>query len=130
MLALVVISLVAFGYIDIRSRTTRAWRETQNLEASIHAGEQENADLETILAQQTSSEVMAKRASNEGYVPVMPSDITYVFVPGYTTREAIDLSSARPQPIVHITPSAYTESLFDWFAERLQSTAPLVGGQP
>jgi len=129
-LGLVAVALVAFGYLNISSRTTRTGREIQTLKENILSEQKENADLETKLASLTSSQVMAQRARDLGFLPVDPASIIYIVVPGYTTPNGIDLSSAETQPVTPVTPPEYTQSLFDWFAEKMQSTVSVSGVRP
>ncbi len=129
-LGLVAIALVAFGYLNISTRTTRAGREIQTLKDNILIEQRENADLETQLALQISSQKMAPRAWALGFQPADPASITYVVVPGYTPRKGIDMSVAGAQPAAQVIPPEYTQSLFDWFAEKIQSTASVSEGLP
>jgi cell division protein FtsL len=129
-LGLVAVALVAFGYINISTRTTQAGREIQSLKDNILSEQKENADLETKLASLTSSQVMAQRAWELGFRAVDPASITYVIVPGYSISTGIDLSSPGTQPAVPISHPEYSQSLFDWFAEKMQSSVSVSRGQP
>jgi cell division protein FtsL len=129
-LGLVLVALVAFGYLNISTRTTQAGREIQNLREIILSEQQKNAGLETQLAALTSSQVMEQRARALGFQPVDPAQITYVVVPGYTPPKGIDMSSVETQPATPMILPEYTQSLLDWFAEKMQSTASVSGGQP
>jgi hypothetical protein len=76
---------------------------------------------------------MQKRAEALGFQPASPEDITYVVVPGYAPTSTMDISeseSASPDQRQNLTLQfEYTESLFDWIARALASSA-YSGGQP
>jgi cell division protein FtsL len=126
----VALALVAFGYINITNRATQAGREIQSLGDDILSAQKENADLATRLALLTSSQVMMERARDLGFREVDAASIVYVVAPGYSVPSAIDLSSPAGQPAVPASRPEYTQSLFEWFAERIQTTASATGGLP
>jgi cell division protein FtsL len=133
LLGLVAVSMVAGIYLNITVRATLAGREVQLLQPTLSSKLQKNSDLETQLAALTSVEAMQKRAEPLGFQPANPEDITYVVVPGYAPETAVNLSQTTP---TSQSPSAqsvllpeYTESLFDWIARTLASSAP-GGNQP
>jgi cell division protein FtsL len=134
LVGLVVVSMVAGIYLNITVRATLAGREIQMLQSQFIDDQRTISDLETQLAGLTSVESMQKRAEAMGLSPATPEDITYVVVPGYTPRSAVDLSQPeaasqneiRQKPI--LLPD-YTESLFDWITRSLASSVP-AGGRP
>jgi cell division protein FtsL len=133
LVGLVVVSMVAGIYLNITVRATLAGREIQTLQSRFIDDQRTISDLETQLAGLTSVESMQKRAEAMGFQPATPEDITYVVVPGYTPRLAVDLSQPetgqneiRQKPI--LLPD-YTESLFDWITRTLASSVP-AGGRP
>ncbi|GAB4450091.1 MAG: hypothetical protein OHK0041_11780 [Anaerolineales bacterium] len=126
LLTVVVLSLVAALYLDVTSRTALAGREIQALRAEIAALQRSNADLETELANITSSAVMQRRALELGYRPVQPGELEYVFVPGYVAPEPpLLLAAADSPPSPQTLPEAYSQSLLEWLDERLQGRAGL-----
>ena len=127
LLALVGAAMVAGLYLNITSRAALAGREIQLLEGEIAENERINADLETRLAESTSTEVMRARALALGFRPARPEDVTYVIVPGYQPPAPVDLSSEAAQPVASQLRPEYTQSLFDWFTERLLVSS---GAQP
>ncbi len=130
LLGLVLVAMVAGIYLNITVRATLAGREIQMLQADITNNTRVNSDHETQLASLSSVESMQKRAEAMGYSPADPNDITYVFVPGYTPRNAVNMSSPQApesQPLF-ILP-AYTESLFDWLTRTLAESVS-AGGRP
>jgi cell division protein FtsL len=133
LLALVAVSMVAGIYLNITVRATLAGREVQLLQPTLSSDLQKNSDLETRLAGLTSVEAMQKRAEPLGFQPANPEDITYVVVPGYVPETAVNLSKPTPSSQVPTKKSVilpeHTESLFDWIARTLASSAP-AGGQP
>jgi|WetSurMetagenome_2_1015567.scaffolds.fasta_scaffold33360_3 cell division protein FtsL len=133
LLGLVAVSMVAGIYLNITVRATLAGREIQLLQSKFLDDQRTNSDLETQLAGLTSVESMQKRADAMGFQPANPEDITYVVVPGYTPRVAVDMSQAEAtsqvQPQKPVILPDYTESLFDWITRALASSVP-AGGQP
>ncbi|MBI4762306.1 MAG: hypothetical protein ACOYYF_12140 [Chloroflexota bacterium] len=122
LLTVVVLALVAALYLDVTSRTALAGREIQELRAEIAALQRSNADLETELANITSSAVMQRRALELGYRPVQPGELDYVFVPGYVAPEPPLLLAAADSPLYQQTlPDEYSQSLLEWLDEWLHS---------
>ena len=81
-----------------------------------------NADLETQLANLTSTTEMQRRAVEIGYRPVKPGELDYVAVSGYVAPEPAILLAAEDvidysQPL----PAEYTQSLIEWFDHRVKS---------
>ena len=88
----------------------------------ITATQHINADLETQLAKLTSSEEMERRALALNFRPVKSGELDYVAVPGFVAPEPAILLAAQDvtdfsQPL----PSAYTQSLLEWFDARIKS---------
>lgn len=122
LLAVIVLALVAALYLDLSARTALAGREIQELQVQITAVQRSNADLETELANLTSSAVMQKRALELGYRPVKPGELDYIFVPGYVAPEPPLLLAADDTVLRSYTlPEEYSQSLLEWFDDRLQS---------
>lgn len=126
LLAVIAPTLVAALYLDLSARTALAGREIQELEIEIASLQRSNADLQTELANLTSSAVMQQRALELGYRPVQPGELDYIFVPGYAPPEPTILFAAvdaafRP----HTLPEEYSQSLLEWLDERLQFTGGL-----
>lgn len=130
LLALVLVAMVAGIYLNITVRATLAGREIQMLQTDITNNTRANSDLETQLASLSSVESMKKRADGMGYSPADSTDITYIFVPGYTPERAINLSTPKIQTAqpFYLLP-AYTESLFDWLTRTLAESVA-AGGRP
>jgi hypothetical protein len=133
LLGLVAVSMVAGLYLNITVRATLAGREIQTIQSDLIDKGRENSDLELQLAGLNSVESMQKRADALGFQPASPEDITYVEVPGYVPISAVDMSetgAATPNLTQNLTlRPEYTESLFDWIARALASSA-YSGGQP
>ncbi|MBK9924881.1 MAG: hypothetical protein IPP66_06260 [Anaerolineales bacterium] len=122
LLAVIVLALVAALYLDLSARTALAGREIQELQVQITAVQRSNADLETELANLTSSAVMQKRALELGYRPVKPGELDYIFVPGYVAPEPPLLLAADDTIFRSYTlPEEYSQSLLEWFDDRIQS---------
>ena len=122
LLALIGISMIAALYLQVTARTAAAGREIQEVRVQITTMQRANADLETQLARLTSSSEMQRRALDLGYRPVKPGELDYVAVSGYVPPEPAILRAAKdvayfPQPL----PAEYTQSLLEWFEERIKS---------
>jgi cell division protein FtsL len=122
LLVIIVLALVAALYLDLSARTTLAGRDIQELQAQITAIQRSNADLETELADLTSSAIMQQRALELGYRPVKPGELDYVFVPGYVAPEPdILLASADSTSRSFALPEIYSQSLLEWLDDRIKS---------
>ena len=133
LLGLVAVSMVAGIYLNITVRATLAGREILSLQNQLIDKQRANSDQETILAGLTSIESMQQRAKAMGFGPADPGNITYVVVPGYTPKTAVDMSQpgadSQGQSQKPVLLPAYTESLFDWITRTLAASTP-AGGQP
>jgi hypothetical protein len=129
LLGVVMTAMVAGVYLNVTARATLAGREILNLNYEIAANERTNADLQTGLAEASSEAAMQQHAQMLGFVPARPEDIVYVVVPGYVPKTGVDLSTTTVQPPASSILPEYRQTLFEWFAERIQSSAPAAGGQ-
>jgi cell division protein FtsL len=124
LLVVVAIGMVAGLYLNVTARAALAGREVQGLEQDIADIERQNADLQTQIAAQLSTENMAKRAEALGFEPASSENLEYLPVSGYF-----------PSPPVHLVPSSgaasqqsafnprYTESLLDWLNAKIDAAA-------
>jgi cell division protein FtsB len=122
LLALIGLAMVAALYLDVTARTAVAGREIQELRIEITTLQRANADLETQLANLTSTAVMEQRARELGYRPVKPGELDYLAVPGFVPPEPAILLAA--EDVTHpdrILPPEYTQSLIEWFDERIKT---------
>jgi cell division protein FtsB len=122
LLALIGLAMVAALYLDVTARTAVAGREIQELRIEITTLQRANADLETQLANLTSTVVMEQRARELGYRPVKPGELDYLAVPGFVPPEPAILLAA--EDVTHpdrILPPEYTQSLIEWFDERIKT---------
>ncbi len=125
LLALICAAMVAALYLDVTARTAVAGREIQELRIQITTVQRENADLETQLADLTSTEVMQQRAVALGYRPVQPGELDYVAVPGFVKPEPdILLAAEDATPHFETLPAEYTQSLLEWFDDQIKVGAP------
>jgi cell division protein FtsL len=114
-------SMIAALYLSVTARAAVAGRGIQELRIEITSIQRANADLETQLADLTSTSVMQQRALELGYRPVKPGELDYIAVPGFVAPEpAILLAAEDIAPHEQIIPSAYTQSLIEWFDERIK----------
>ncbi|RME87053.1 MAG: hypothetical protein D6770_10350 [Anaerolineae bacterium] len=124
-LAVVVFAaMVAALYLSVTARTAILGREIQELSAEIEDIRQENADLTIELARLRSTAEMERRARAMGFSPAEPEDLEYIFVPGYWPSGPVSFASHTSHSGAIAVPAAYTQSLFDWFLDRLQETTP------
>jgi cell division protein FtsB len=121
LLAVIGVAMVAALYLDVTARAAVAGREIQEMRKEITTIQRENADLETQLADLTSTAVMEKRAIELGYRPVQPGELDYVAVPDFVLPEpAILLAADDAVPNVQNQPTEYTQSLLEWFEDRVK----------
>jgi cell division protein FtsL len=118
-------AMVAALYLDVTARAAVTGREIQELRIEITTIQRENADLETQLADLTSTAAMERRASDLGYRPVQPGELDYVSVPGFIPPEPeILLAASDATPPSTTPPVEYTQSLLEWFDERIRFGSP------
>jgi cell division protein FtsL len=122
LLAVVGLSMIAALYLQVTARAAAAGREIQDMRIEITAIQRTNADLETRLADLTSSAEMQRRALELGYRPVKPGELDYIPVAGFVAPEPAILRAADDagyfaQPL----PEEYTQSLIEWIDERIKS---------
>ena len=122
-LGLVLITMVAGIYLNVTARASINGREIQLLTAEIEKNKRANADLSTQLAALTSDEAMQARAEALGFQPVSPEEITFISVPGYTGKKAVDLSTQGSSPKQSLLEPEYSETLFDWFTRQIAAGA-------
>jgi cell division protein FtsL len=130
LLGVVIIATVAGVYLNVTARATMDGREILNLNYEIANNENTIADLQTELAGLSSAVAMQEHAEELGYQPAEPVDIVYVVVPGYTPATEISLATTTEQPPPSLILPEYRQTLFQWFADRIQSPAKSVGGLP
>jgi cell division protein FtsL len=119
LLLLIGAAMVAALYLDVTARAAVAGREIQELRFQITTIRRTNADLETQLANLTSTAEMQRRALELGYRPVKPGELDYVPVAGFVVPEPdILLAAADTAPHIRSLPFEYTQSLLEWFSDR------------
>jgi cell division protein FtsB len=121
LLVVVGAAMVAALYLDVTARTAVTGRKVQELRSQITTVQRENADLETQLADLTSTAAMQRRALELGYRPVQPGELDYVSVPGFVPPEPAILLAAEDATLRDETlPAGYSQSLLEWFDERIK----------
>jgi hypothetical protein len=126
-------AMVAALYLDVTAQAAISGRVIQDMTSEIIANQQANSDLETSLAELTSTSSMEKRARTLGYEPVDSTQLEYLVVPGYAEPKPEILSGASAlKPSAPSIPPEYTESLIDWLNQRLRNypTASIIGATP
>jgi cell division protein FtsB len=127
LLALLAIAMVSALYLEINARAALVGREIQGLEFEIASVQRANADMVTQLAILQSKSVMETRASALGFRLAEPGEIHYLVVPGYSAPQAVQLAETQPPLSAPSIPPEYTQSLLEWFAEKMH--ASLGAGQ-
>lgn len=124
LLALIGLAMIAALYLDVTARTAIAGREIQEMRLEITTIQRMNADLETELADLTSTDIMVQRALELGYRPVKPGELDYLAVPGFIAPEPDLLLAAEDvTQLDRVLPPEFTQSLIEWFDEQIK-----VGG--
>lgn len=122
LLAVVGMAMIAALYLDVTARAAMAGREIQDMRFEITTIQRANADLETQLADVTSTKEMERRALELGYRPVKPGELDYVAVPGFVPPDPDILSAAEDaSPQSQVLPVEYTQSLFEWMDARVKT---------
>jgi len=121
LLVVIGVAMVAALYLDVTARTAVTGREIQEMRVQITTIQRETADLETQLADLTSTAAMERRALALGYRPVQPGELDYVAVPGFVPPEPEILLAAKDtSPQAQSLPVDYTQSLLEWFEDRIK----------
>ena len=122
LLILLSLSMVAALYLDVTARAALTGRDIQNLNADLITIQQSNADLETHIATLTSNSAMETRALALNYQPVQSNQLQFIVVPGFIAPQLTGLISAPSlQPSTRTIQPEYTQSLLDWFNQRLHT---------
>jgi cell division protein FtsL len=114
-------ALVAGIYLDVTARTATFGREIQVMQEEIEGMKLSNADLESRLASLNSMGVMEGRAKSLGFRRIEKDEAVFIVVPGYAPK---GYARMAPPPgsvkaVAAALPSAYTESLFEWFQRNI-----------
>jgi hypothetical protein len=122
LLAVLGIAMVAALYLDVTAHAAIAGRQIQDMSIEVIGVQHANGDLQTKLAELTSSTSMEQRAQKLGYTAIDPSQMQYVLVPGYVAPTP-DILAAAPalMPSAPSIPPGYTESLIDWLNRGLRT---------
>ncbi len=119
-LAVIASLMVGALYLSVSSATAVAGREIQELNTFMIANQQRNTDLQTELATLTSSNRMVDRALELGFRPMVSDEVEYLVVPGYFVQKPDILASTTvPQMSAQTVPHEYSQSLLNWFDERI-----------
>ena len=120
LLATIAIGMVAGLYLNVTARAALAGREVQVLEEAITQNQLTNADLQTAIASQLSTENMAKRAEALGYQWATPDQVEYMTVKGYYPPQPVvmqqDMSDSTEASVID---PLYTQSLLQWIGQEI-----------
>lgn len=133
-LGLIFIALIAGIYLNVTARTATMGRKILINRNNIDELTNSIADLQTQLANITSSTEMENRAIEAGFKPVEKGQQIYIAVTGYTEKSQAVLAPP-PSPVKAVPaslPPNFTESLFDWLQKKVipQISTKLLGVQP
>ncbi|HBG73913.1 MAG: hypothetical protein A2X25_03310 [Chloroflexi bacterium GWB2_49_20] len=117
---LAILIIISAFYVNVTTRTALAGREIALAKDNILRMHHDISDLESTIASQGSTKNMQERAEILGFKPVGPEEFTFIYVPGYTQKTAFSLAPKAVRNAEPILLPEYTESLFDWFANRGQ----------
>ena len=127
LLAVVGLAMVATLYLYVTASAAIAGREIQDLNAAILASQHASADLQTRLAESTSTSVMETRALALGFEPIKPGEVEYIVVTGYVAPKPMILSSILQLGLrAPSIPPEYNQSLLDWLNQQIHS--PQISG--
>jgi hypothetical protein len=132
LLGVVGLAMVAALYLDVTSQAAIAGRQIQDLSSQMISVQQASADLQSKLAELTSTSAMEARAAALGFRPMESADLVYLPVPGYVAPRAEILARAGAlKPSAASMPPEYTESLIAWFGGHLGNDRGLpIGAAP
>ena len=116
------LGMTAALYLDVTSQAAITGRRIQSLRTQIVESQLVNADLQSSLAELTSTESMEQRAIQLGYEPVAQADLQYVPVPGF-----IDLAPVNLATIGALRPALSPRANRQAFFAKRQSAAELDG---
>ena len=123
LLGIVSVLMVAALYLNVTVRAALAGREIQSLQEEIETNARLNADYEMQIAALTSGEAMRSRARALGFEPADYEELLFLSVDAYVPRHAVDLSRQEETVVLPPLRAEYTQSLLEWFAERIQVSA-------
>jgi cell division protein FtsL len=133
----VVAALVMIAYIWVTSNAGTYGLQVQEIQETNRAISQEIEDAKAELADLTSNEKMAVRATEMGFVPINPNRVRYVVVSGYTSEptpalaeDTASQTASEPNQL----PAEFTTSLIDWLSAfiyklSLKTGSAMVGGE-
>jgi hypothetical protein len=120
------LAMIAALYLDVTARAALTGRDIQSLSTDIITIQQSNADLETNIAILTSHDAMQNRALGLNYQLVQSNQVQFLVVKGYIAPQPSHLVSAPLlRPSAPTIQPEYTQSLLDWFDERLHTPLSL-----
>ncbi len=120
LIGLLALGIVSAFYVNVTSRTALAGREIAMAKNNILKMHHNISDLESKLAALGSIQNMQERAAAMGFIPAGQEDFKYISVPGYIPKPVFSLAPSLIPNSAPVLMPEYTESLFDWFANRGQ----------
>ncbi len=117
--------------VSVSVQAADAGLKVQSLEYDRETATRKIASLRTEFAILTSKARMEQRASEMGFEPVKPEDITYMVSPSYTGRQSV-IQAAPPgaRPEKPLIKPVYTQSLWDWLMQNMTEISGSGGVAP
>lgn len=125
MAILVIVATITGLYLHISGQAATSGRSIQFLEKEIYTRKLEINDLQTKLAEISSSRSLTERIAELNMRTVNPHTAIYLEVPGYdpAIRDEIQEITAPETPKPLLLPE-YTSSLWDWLREKIWTNIP------
>lgn len=125
-----IIAVLAGVYLYVSVSAATLGRQTQEVQAEILELQRVNANLQTRLAEISSSAAMEARARDLGFQPLYAPELEYLAVPGYRPpREAALAPPPGPDLVPNAMPDALNQSLIEWLQEEILEPAGDAVGQ-
>ncbi len=118
---LLVLILGMLIYLSITARAATIGRSIQAMHRDKNNLEREIENLKAQLGFMTSNAEMERRAIALGFHPRNPDEVIYLIVPGYAGRQPVTQGTKTTTrlPTAVIPSNEYTQSLLEWFYERI-----------
>jgi len=98
--SLIGLAVLAWIYLSVSSQAANIGREIQGYQREVNRMLQYNADMEAQIAALSSASAMKERIDKLNLRPVEPTDLVYIYVPGYVPPKTRIESSLEQQPLI------------------------------
>jgi hypothetical protein len=132
--ALLMIIAIIIGalYLAQATNTATTGRQLADLAATRDQLQRSNEDLIAAIAFQKDISKLRGRAQELGFVPIDPSRLDYIVVPGYTAQRATPTPEATPQPayVYDETFNGWVQRQWDILVRQFEAWTSRDGGTP